>query len=456
VTGNVSPWRASLRGDVRSLLERTARESAAADDRERKIGAYVQRFDSRDMMASITAHFESGLKPRPLEGLTVGVKDVIATGTAPTTGQSAAFATGWRPGVTATVIDRLRGAGAVLAGTTTTMELAYGVPEEGRPFPVPRNPHDLDRFPGGSSSGSAAGVAAGFFSAALGTDTGGSIRIPSAMCGVTGLKPTYGAVPRDGVMSLGASLDHVGPMALTAEVCRALFEVLADPVALARSRTLSSGKSQSPIAGMRIGVDRLDRYAQGADRLQPRRFEEALDVFRGLGAEIVDVELPLYEATSAAALLSMMSEASMHWGPLLESRPRDLNQATRILLTTGRRIAATDYLAAQRVRAHCAGLLDALFSEVDVVVTPTSHLDAPPMTAVSTLAPTSFLPSVHTGYWSGVGFPSLAVPIGRSSHQMPLSMLINGPRHADLRVLDLAIGFQAVTAHTGTVIDLQP
>lgn len=422
------------------------------------VGAFVRRFDTSASSASLQARVEAGLKPRRLEGLTVGVKDVIATGIGPTTGQSQAFVGGWRPRFTATVVERLRGAGAVLAGTTTTMELAYGVPEVGRPFPVPRNPHDLDRFPGGSSSGSGAGLAAGFFSAALGTDTGGSIRIPSAMCGVTGLKPTYGVIPRDGVMSLGASLDHIGPMALTAEVCRDLFEVLSDPAPFVRARsashsTVTRSGERSPLLGVRIGVDRLDRHADGIDPLQPMRFDEAVEVLRALGAEIVNVELPLYRVASSAALLSMMSEASAHWGALLDERPRDLTQATRILLTAGRRIAAADYLTAQRMRVHVSELLDALFTSVDAVITPTSHLDAPPMSTVSTLAPTSFLPSVHTGYWSGVGLPSLAVPIGRSSHDMPLSMLINGPRYADLAVLDIAVEYQAVTSHTGTAMD---
>ncbi len=443
---SVAAFHGALRAGTTTVAAELAAERARAEASDAVVGVFIARAgDTAERAAEADERVARGLPLRPLEGVTIGVKDVIRAGLGPTTGQSAAFADGWGEEAEESVATRrLREAGAILVGTTTTMELAYGVPEEGKPFPVPRNPHDPARFPGGSSSGSAAGVAAGFFRAALGTDTGGSIRIPSAMCGVTGFKPGYGAVPRDGVMPLGASLDHVGPIAPTAAICREVFEAIADPDALARARARAPRRAPGTgLAGVRIGVDRLDDEVELIDPDQPQRFDAALRVLRDLGAELIEVRLPRYGAGTAAALLSMMAEASAQWGPLRDARPAELTQATRILLDAGRSIAASDYLAAQRVRAANRRDLAVLFDGVDAIVTPTCHLDAPPMTAVSTLAPTSFLPSVHTGYWSGVGLPSLAVPIGPARRGLPLSLLVNGPEGGELRVLGIAEAYQA-------------
>lgn len=430
-------------------LDLILKEQERADRWDGDVGAFIHRqADVLQAAAAVNCRLHSGLPMRPMDGVTVGVKDVVLAGVAPTTGQSVAYLSGWESDRTreSTVIRRLRQAGAIVVGTTSTMELAYGLAEEGKPFPVPRNPHNLDFFPGGSSSGSAIGVATGFFQVGIGTDTGGSIRIPAAMCGVTGLKPTFGSVPRDGVMPLAPTLDHVGPIAASAARCREVFEVIANPVALERCRRfLNAGKEG--LMGVRIGVDRLDQEVDLVDPNQPLVFEEALRTLSELGADIIDVTLPQYRAASAAALLSLVSEASGQWGDLLIQHAPDLNQATRILLDAGKRVPRTDYLAAQRVRAKTRIQLQELFKKVDAIITPTSHLDAPRMDTLSTLSPMSFLPSVHTGYWSGVGLPSVAVPIGQSTKGLPLSMLVNAARHGDLRALAIAEAFQQVTEH---------
>ena len=173
------------------------------------------------------ADFANGIDRGPLQGIPLGIKDIIATDNAPTTAQSLVLDPTWGDQGDAPVVARLRAAGAVITGKTSTMEFATGLPDADKPFPVPRNPWNTDHWPGGSSSGTGAGVAAGLFLGGLGTDTGGSIRGPAAYCAISGLKPTFGRVPKSGCVPLGYSLDHIGPMARSARDCAAMLQIIA-------------------------------------------------------------------------------------------------------------------------------------------------------------------------------------------------------------------------------------
>jgi aspartyl-tRNA(Asn)/glutamyl-tRNA(Gln) amidotransferase subunit A len=219
---------------TRTVLERADR----LDDR---LGTYLARFDEEALASAkqADADFAAGVDRGPIQGIPVGIKDILAMAEGPTTAQSLVLDREWGAGRDAPVVARLKAAGAVITGKVTTMEFAIGMPDPTKPFPLPRNPWDTDTWPGGSSSGTGNGVAAGLFFAGIGTDTGGSIRIPAAYCGVSGLMPTFGRVPKSGCVPLGYSLDHIGPLARSARDCGAMLGAIAgyhpsDPTAVDR------------------------------------------------------------------------------------------------------------------------------------------------------------------------------------------------------------------------------
>ncbi|HET7738107.1 MAG TPA: amidase, partial [Tepidiformaceae bacterium] len=269
---------------------------AAADRIDPLVGVYITRSDVTALAAArqADADFAAGIDKGPLQGIPIGVKDIIATKDAPTTAQSQVLDPWWGSGYDAPVVARLRDAGAVIMGKTTTMEFAIGAPDAAKPFPVPRNPWNLERWPGGSSSGSGSGVSAGLFLGALGTDTGGSIRGPASFCGISGMKQTFGRVPKSGCVSLGYSYDHIGPMARSAMDCAIMLKVIAghDP------SDLTSVDEPVPdypsfltgsVAGMKIGIDRAGFLTH------PNQEPEVVDVFEAAitalanaGAEIIE------------------------------------------------------------------------------------------------------------------------------------------------------------------------
>ncbi len=375
----------------------------------------------------------------------------MADAGAVTTAQSLVLDPAWSAAAgTAPVAARLRAAGAVVMGKVTTMEFATGLPDPGKPFPVPRNAWDPDRWAGGSSSGSASGLALGMFLGAVGTDTAGSIRIPSAFNGVTGLKPTFGRVPKTGVVPLGYSLDHVGPMARTAADCRILLAAMegqdpGDPYSAAPPSTGRPRPSRAvgDLSGLTIGVDRLDAHAAaGIDPAQPEAFDAAVDHLRAAGAAVREVTLPLYAEAVAIDLVVMLCEAHAYHARDLRARWEDYGQATRVLLASADVLTGADYVQAQRVRRLLRDRVRALFGQVDLVVSPTGHLGAPLLRDLDPGDSLTALPSVHTPYWNPVGNPTVAVPIGLSSRGTPLSLSITGRWWEDALVLDAAEALQ--------------
>ncbi|MCA9847480.1 MAG: amidase, partial [Dehalococcoidia bacterium] len=215
----------AIRAGKLTSLELTEACLERADYLDGRLGVFITRMTDTALAAAkqADADFAAGVDRGPLQGIPIGVKDIIATKDAPTTAQSMVLDPAWGEGQDAPVVARLREAGAVIVGKTSTMEFAIGMPDASKPFPVPRNPWNPETWPGGSSSGSGAGVAAGLFLGALGTDTGGSVRIPAAFCGITGMKQTHGLVPKAGCAPLGYSLDHIGPMTRSARDAAAML-----------------------------------------------------------------------------------------------------------------------------------------------------------------------------------------------------------------------------------------
>src|SRR3954453_13918102 len=274
---------AALRaGDVTSveLTQTTIDRATRLDD---LLGSYLVRFDDEALATAeqADADFAAGVDQGPLQGLPVGAKDILAAKEGPTTAQSLVLDPAWGAGKDAPIVRRLREAGAVITGKTTTMEFAIGVPDFSKPFPIPRNPWNTDTWPGGSSSGSGSGVAAGFFLAGIGSDTGGSIRLPAAFCGVSGLMPTFSLVPKSGCVPLGYSLDHVGPLARSAWDCAAMLQALAgfdpsDPYSVERPVPDYLASVGGGMAGIRVGVMR-EHHLESCDAEVAAVFEAAVE-----------------------------------------------------------------------------------------------------------------------------------------------------------------------------------
>lgn len=348
------------------------------------------------------------------------------------------------------MVGRLRAAGGIISGKTTTMEFATGVPDPSKPFPIPRNPWNPDHWTGGSSSGTGNGVAAGAFLGGLGTDTGGSIRIPAAFCGISGLKATFGRVPKSGCVPLGYSLDNIGPMARSARDCAIMLTVLAgcdasDPCSVDEPVPDYENALTGDLGGLRIGVDPLAEYRR-ADQ-DPRLGElldAALAVLTARGATVVPVRLPYYRELTAATGITSRSEAFAYHAPDLRTRWSDYFAATRQGVGIAAAYTGADYVQAQRVRRVGQRELASLFTEVDLIVTPTASVEAFTIDGLSSLATERFR-AMHTSYWNAVGNPALSVPMGLGARGLPLGLQLVGRPFDEALVLRAGDAYQQDT-----------
>jgi aspartyl-tRNA(Asn)/glutamyl-tRNA(Gln) amidotransferase subunit A len=376
-----------------------------------------------------------------LLGIPIAVKDLIATAEGPTTAQSRVHA--FASGFDATCVRRLRDAGAVIIGKTTLNEHAMGRVDFDSPFPVPRHPHDLDRWPGGSSSGSASGVAAALFPAALGTDTGGSIRIPASLCGIAGFKPTYGAIDTAGVAPLSWTTDTIGPMAMSPVDCALLFQVLVDD--LGRFEPAPERYWHADLTGARVAIDSSWRSVAGVHDDLPRIVDQAAELMADLGARVEEIDLAPFGIAGDANAIAQSVEAFDQHRSGLASRWNDYGPGLRCFLAMGAFYDGAAYVRAQRVRAErSAALADAL-ADVDAVISPTVGVTAPLLTDDHA----ALIPLFFTKLWNAVGFPALSLPWGHgrpsdgsSPMPLPLGLQIAGRPHTDLTVLAIGAGLR--------------
>lgn len=419
---------------------------ARADDYDGLLGVYLARFDdsAREAAAQADAEIAAGRVTGPLHGVPIGVKDLLATREGPTTAQSLMIDPDWGKD-DAVAVARLRAAGAVITGKTTLLELAYGTHDPAHGLPLPRNPWDVRTWPGGSSSGSGAGVAAGMMFGAVGTDTGGSVRVPAAMCGITGLKPTHGLVPLDGCVPLSWTQDHIGPLAPSAEDCRIMLEVMA---ATSLDKRRHPDHRFPDLSGTRVGVDRLERITAGAqDPAVEPLLEDALAVLVSLGAELVDLELPLYREVLDASFLTVAAERLAYHRSNLPDRWNDYGRNARLGMARAAYYSAADYVQAQRVRHLAQTQVARLFVDVDLIVTPMSSAATPLVGDVDAFMAT-WKQLVHAPYWDAVGNPALSLPMGLDETDgtgMPLALQLIGRPYEDAEVLRVGEAFQGVT-----------
>lgn len=447
---------AALRAGEVTSLELVRRALAVAEAVDDSVGSLLTRFADEALAAAAAADaaMQAGEQVGPLHGLPLGVKDLISTAEAPSTAQSLVLDPGWNNG-DAVAAARIRRAGGLVLAKTTMSEFAVGTPDASKPFPIPRNPWNPERWAGGSSSGSASAVAIGAVLGALGTDTAGSIRFPAAFCGVTGLMPTFGRVPKSGCVPLGYSLDRVGPLARSAKDCALMLSVLAGPdpsdhCSIDEPVPDYQAELNGRLDGLRIGIDRLSRFSgANEDPSLPAVFDAAVTVLAGLGARIVEIELPLYQELTAATLVSMAGEGLAYHRPDLQMRWDDYGFGTRVLLATGVFYSAADAVQALRVRRVGQRILADRFRDVDLIATPTASAGASSFADLDAMlegvAGGGYGP-IHTPYWNGTGHPVINVPMGFTADDMPLGLQIAGRPFDEVSVLRAADAFQVHTA----------
>jgi aspartyl-tRNA(Asn)/glutamyl-tRNA(Gln) amidotransferase subunit A len=370
----------------------------------------------------------------PLHGIPVALKDNVDTAGMPTTCASRILRSNV-PASDAAVAERLRDAGAIVVGKTNLLEFAYGIVHPD--FGQCNNPWNTDRTSGGSSSGSAAAVAAGMVPLAVGTDTGGSIRIPAAYCGIVGLKPTYGLVSHRGVFPLSWSLDHVGPLARSAEDALLLLRAMAGP---GTGGGGGSHAAEDGLAGVRVGIV---REHLGAD-LRPgvrAAFDAAVGAMSEAGARVDEIGIPTLAHADDAEMAIIAPEATAVHEGWLRSRPQDYAPMTRVQLEMGLTIPATEYVRAQRFRSVLSSRFAEAFERVDLVVSPTVAWVAPaedPAIAGDEGA----TEGRRTGPYNLTGMPAVTVPCGLGEDGLPAALQLAGPWWSDELVLRAAAAFE--------------
>lgn len=387
----------------------------------------------------------------PLHGVPYGLKDIIDYAGLPTTAHSAILKDNIAT-ADAFVTQKLRAAGGVFMGKLSTHEFAIGGPCFDLPWPPARNPWNRDYFCGGSSSGAGVATAAGFVPFAIGTDTGGSVRNPSTMCGVTGIKPTYGLVSRRGVFPLAFSLDHVGPLTRTVQDNATVLNVLAghdglDPGSVARPGTDYTALLKKGLQGVRIGW--LKHFYHDDIKADPQMgaaVDDAIKVMQNLGAQVTEVKtLPLSQFQACNRIIMGSESYAIHqkW---LRERPQDYGDITRQRFLYGAMYSASDYINALRMRAKFTADFHALFVDVDVIVTASAH---DPACRIDDQEACEFIYSRQArAPFNVTGSPAIAVPAGFSKEGLPLGIQIVGAPYNEATVYRVGAAYETEAAWT--------
>ena len=421
-----------------SPVELTGAILARIETLDPALNAYqvVLADQAREQARTAERELAAGRYRGPLHGVPFAVKDLLATAGLPTTAGSKVLA-GWVPDEDATAVRLLREAGAVIVGKTRMSEFAYSPASNNAHYGPTHNPWRRGRDTGGSSSGSGAAVAAGLAYAATGSDTGGSIRMPGALCGLVGLKPTYGLVSLAGAVTLSWSLDHLGPMTRTVRDAAIVLTVLAghDPrdgrTRRAPRRDYTAGL-EGGVRGLRVGAVREDGFAAGPPEPEAlAAWEDGLRALRDAGAEIVDLDLPDLEQLRVCGAAILNLEAATYHERTLRERPDDLGPFPRDRLMVAFAYGPTAFVQAQQARAMLRARFDRLWERVDLLSTPAMPHAAPPLGE----------PSTNTRYtlpFNPLGWPAIVVPLTLSADGLPLGAQLVGRPWDDAGVLRAA------------------
>lgn len=419
---------------VQQITDECLRRIEADDP---KLNAFIlvmaeeARRQARDRDAELAAGHDRG----PLHGVPISIKDLIDIRGVATTAASRV-----REGHVAVhdapVIAHLRQAGAVIVGKTNLHEFAFGTTNEDSAFGPARNPYDPSRSPGGSSGGSAASVAAGMALATIGTDTGGSIRIPAAACGLVGLKPTVGEVSTDGVVPLSRTFDHVGPLALSVTDAFLVYHaLLGDHIA--------APPAPMPMTGVRLAVPR--RYFCDVLDVEVRaRFDAAVERLRGAGAHVDDIEIRHADLIATIYLHVSLPDAAAYHAATLDAMPDRYTPNVRLRLEMGRYLLAEDYVRALAGRDALRREVDAALQQHDALLLPTLPIPAPPIGAATVQVdgrdePVRTMMLKLTQAFNVSGHPAIAMPCGATQAGLPTSLQLVGCRMQTDALLRLAL-----------------
>src|ERR1700731_3606226 len=474
-TNNGHEWtiesvREALAAKRISARELTAEFCRRIEQRNPELNAYLALSPER---AYKQADYIDGLVTRGetlplLAGLPLAVKDVLTTKGVVTTCGSRILE-GYRPPFDATAVERLEGAGAILLGKSNCDEFAMGGSNENSAYGPVRNPLAMDRVPGGSSGGSAAAVAAGMAVAALGTDTGGSVRQPGSFCGIPAMMGSYGRVSRYGLIAFASSLDRIGPLATNVRDVATVLQVIAgrDPhdststTAPVPDYRAELGK---PVKGMRLGIPK-EYFAEGMDAGGRKKIEAGIEVFKKLGCQLLDIRMPHTDYAIATYYIIATAEASsnlarydgVRYGLRVDddsllamyrkTRGAGFGAEVKRRIVLGTYVLSAGYydayyLKGQKVRSLIAQDFRDAFSKVDVIVTPTSPIPPFKLGEKTNDPLQMYLADIYTVTGSLAGVPGISVPCGKICGKLPVGLQIFGPPFGEGRVLQLAQAFE--------------
>jgi aspartyl-tRNA(Asn)/glutamyl-tRNA(Gln) amidotransferase subunit A len=382
-----------------------------------------------------------------LHGIPLGLKDLYETAGVRTTHGSTFYAD-YIPDADACVVGRLSAAGTVLLGKTNMHEIALGVTNVNPHYGPARNPWGLERITGGSSGGSAAALAAGLCMASLGSDTGGSIRIPASLCGVVGLKPTYGRVSLRGVIPLSWNLDHAGPMARCVRDVAILLQAIAgydpdDPASADVPTEDYPAQLEGGISGWKVALA-SDEFFTRADEQVLAALNVAADVFKQLGVQVIPVELPDGHAAAAANGNMVTSDAATFHRQRLEDHPGGFGSDVLQRLQMGAARTSSEYALLRREQSRLRRLYERLFEGFDILITPTTPVVAPPIQGPDAIEQARLL-TRFTAPFNLTGLPALSLPCGFSADGLPIGVQIVGHPWAEAAILRAGHAYEQVT-----------
>lgn len=465
---------ASVRGGERSAVEVLEEHLARIAEREPEIHAFNELTEdhARAAAAEVDRVVAEGRDPGPLAGVPVAIKDNLCTRGVPTT-CSSRILEGWRPPYDATVVTRLAAAGAVMVGKTNLDEFAMGSSTENSAFGPTRNPHDTSRVPGGSSGGSAAAVAAGFSPISLGSDTGGSIRQPAALCGVVGVKPTYGTVSRLGLVAFGSSLDQVGPFAATVADAAAVCEVIGGHDPGDSTSIPSPFPSVSPhlddgVDGLRVGLV-TEMMGEGIAPDVAARVRAAVEALSAAGAVVEEVSVPAVTFGLSAYYLVAPAEASSNLsrydgvryglrvdapttGEMMElTRTAGFGDEVKRRIMLGTYALSAGYYdafynTALKVRTLIRADFETAYERFDVLLSPTSPTTAFELGAKTEDPMAMYLNDVCTIATNLAGHPAMSVPFGVGDDGLPVGVQVLAPTLGELPMFRVAAALEGSLA----------
>ena len=462
--------RAALTGKKISARELCADFYKRIEARNPELNAFLALSPERAYRQAdkVDALIAAGKPLPPLAGVPIAVKDVISTRGITTTCGSKILEN-YIPPFDATAVERLDAVGAVILGKTNCDEFAMGSSNENSAYGPVKNPESTDRVPGGSSGGSAAAVAAGLAVAALGTDTGGSIRQPGALCGVPAMMGSYGRVSRYGLIAFASSLDRIGPLATTVKDVAAVLQVMAgrdpnDSTSTTAAVPEYQAEMQTPVKGLRLGIPK-EYFGAGMDAGVRQKIEAGLEIYKKLGCELVDIHMPHTDYAIATYYIIATAEASsnlarydgVRFGLRVEgdsllsmykkTRGAGFGAEVKRRIVLGTYVLSAGYydayyLKGQKVRALIAKDFHDAFQKVDAIVTPTSPVPAFRLGERSDDPLQMYLADIYTVTGSLAGVPGISVPCGKVCRKLPVGLQIFGAPFAEEKVLQLAHAFE--------------